>query len=216
MPFPKFVVEGNKKSLISVSSITIRKEVALSMPKEQQKEDAGHSGTRGGSPAREEGEGSPARRLTAEDVERLNGRLYTQAIENQKQNMEKLEQKYYKTAEPKVLAKEEIDASVARQVNAEMERRSKRNEELSTKHYKDEETKKMTAAELEDSVGRIYSEAIRQKEAKKEQLEAKHKFKNKSAGKKISKEDAAASGARLAVPKKKEFSVEEINKIYGF
>jgi hypothetical protein len=171
--------------------------------------------TRGASRG-QEGEESPQRRLSPEDLERLTTRLYTQAIEEQKTTMEKLDQKYYKTAEPKTLSKEELDASIARQVTAEVERRSKRNEELSTKHYKDEDSKKMSGTELEESIARVYTEAIRAQETKREQLNAKHGFKNKTGGKKISKERAAESGARLAVPKKREFSTEEFNKVYGF
>lgn len=171
---------------------------------------------REGSPNSRGSGGSPARRLTKEDVEKLTTRVYSQAIDAHKTQIEQLDHKYYQMAEPKVLLKDQMEASVARQSTAEMERRSKRNVELSTKHYHDEDAKRLSQAELDESIGRVYSDAIRQNKLKMEQLNTKYRFKNSSAGRKISKEDGLASGARLATPKKKVFSTEEINKVYGF
>lgn len=155
--------------------------------------------------------------MTPAEVEKAVNRWYSQEIDHRKQEMEALEKKFYPTAAPKVMAKEQIEASVARQVDDEMQRRSKRNETLQTKHYRDDEVKRLTGSELEDSLRRVYTDAMRLHQENLAKLEAKYVFQNRtSSAKRLSPVKTKESALRLAVPKKKEFTTEDVNRAYGF
>lgn len=155
------------------------------------------------------------RKLSPEELEALNRRVYEDSMSHKKRNLENIENKVYRTEAPKKLDQATIDASVQRQVNDEMERRKRRTEELKRKFEKEGEAKTLAPAEIEDSVRRIYTDAMRVKQDKLAKLDAKYGHKGPER-KQIDSATVKACGDRLAKPKKREYTDEEINKIYGF
>ena len=169
------------------------------------------------SPEKTDGHMDNKKTLSLEEVGNLTERIYTQSILRKKQNLEKMESRFYQTEEPKRISKEQAAESANRQVNAEMERRKKKNEELQERFYKPEESKKMTVDEIQESLRRVYEDSMRMKKDNIRKLNEKHSFKGASATEKsISKECCKESAERLSKPKKTTFTDEEINKIYGF
>ncbi|KAK7195908.1 hypothetical protein NESM_000523500 [Novymonas esmeraldas] len=165
--------------------------------------------------------------LTAEQEEHLVDRLYTQSLSRKEANMAELDARYYPVAAPQTISPETLQKSVQRQVDAEMERRQQRRREMDAMAAAEATGYPSTAAaaaakktlaqdQADASVQRMYDETLARKKAKmaeSERLYAFHPESVKTA--KMSKEALSESVARMSKPKKTEFSIEEVNKIYG-
>lgn len=154
------------------------------------------------------------RKLSPDELENLNRRVYTDAMSSKQKKLIALEEKMYRTEPPKTLDAKAIEASVTRQVNAEMDRRKKREEELREKFFKTAEPQTLTETEVEECTRRIYSEAMRRHAEGLAKLEQKHALRPKTSDP-LSPEKVKESANRLCKPKKAAYSDDEINKILG-
>nr|CCC89982.1 conserved hypothetical protein [Trypanosoma congolense IL3000] len=151
--------------------------------------------------------------LSEVQIEALVERLHDRSIEHKNETLRQLEARLYPTVSTKRLPKEVIEKSVERQVDIEMARRrtARENLELLTKR---KPTEKLTPSDVERSVERLYTDSLARKKANMEESRRRHLF----PGAETVKKDTKAIHeyvARLAVPKKREFTIEEVNKVYG-
>ncbi|CAJ1022944.1 hypothetical protein, conserved [Leishmania lindenbergi] len=165
--------------------------------------------------------------LTAEQEERLVDRLYTQSLLHKEDTLMKLDARYYPVAASQTISQETLQKSVQRQVDTEMERRQRLRQEMDAMAAAEAmgyangkvataARKTLTAEETDASVRRLYDETLVRKKAKmmeSERLYAFHPEDVKSA--KISKKALQASVNRMSKPKKTEFTIAEVNEIYG-
>ncbi len=154
------------------------------------------------------------RKLSPEELENLNRRVYADAMSTKKKKLIALEEKMYKTEPPKVLDPATIEASANRQVNQEMERRKKREEELKEKFYKTAEEHQLTQSELDDCVRRVYSDAMRQRSERLAKLDQKYCLRPKTSDP-LSPDQRKAMANRLCKPKKVPTTDDEINAVLG-
>ncbi|ESL08755.1 hypothetical protein TRSC58_03537 [Trypanosoma rangeli SC58] len=162
----------------------------------------------------EEGEAPAAVKLTKEREERLVARLHDQSMAHRQETLRELETRLYPTMPPKRLAKETIESSVTRQVNQEMAARQAAREEREARIQESYKTRKLPAEEVDRSVESLYTESIQRKKANMEESRKRYLYAGPPViQKKFS--DIREYVTRLAVPKKREFTVDEINKIYG-
>lgn len=184
--------------------------------------------------ARGQGPQTPRnKKLAPEDAEKLYTRLHTDAIVHKKAALERLERKYYPVAKPedrKRQSDEQAQETITRLAVKDVELKKKRDEDnakAATKGSSDQHaasTKKMSETEVEDSVRRLYNDSVRIRTETTKRLEKKYakQFEDNgpahggTSARKRTKEELAESAKRLAVPTKKTFNTDEINKIYGF
>ena len=158
------------------------------------------------------------RTVTTYALTEITDRIYKQPMERKRENLKKLESKFYKVADPEVITKEQAKASAERQVNEEMKRRKQRQEELERKYNKPTEYKKLRPEELQEGLQRMYTQALERKKKNLEKLEAAHDVvaaARKEKHKTISKDEVVAMGERLCKPVKRDYTHDEINKILG-
>lgn len=155
--------------------------------------------------------------------EELIQRLYDRPIEQHKQLMEELEARFYPVAAPQTITEEALQGSVNRQVDVEMQRRKERNQQYDEHAYggieKERQHVKLSAADVDASVDRLYTESLERKKANQEASNRKYLF-DQSYGipgkkKTIGGAELKESANRLSVPKKTQYTTQEINKIYG-
>lgn len=154
-------------------------------------------------------------------------RLYTQSLLQKEATLAELDARYYPVTASQTISQETLQKSVQRQVDVEMERRQQRRKEMDAMavakamgHASGSRAaaskKTVTAEETDVSVRRLYDDALGQKKARKaesERLYAFHPEDLKSAT--MSKAALQESVNRMSKPKKTEFAVAEVNKIYG-
>ncbi|CAC9541040.1 hypothetical protein conserved [Leishmania donovani] len=164
--------------------------------------------------------------LTPEQEEQLVDRLYTQSLLHKEATMAELDARYYPVAASQAISQEMLQKSVQRQVDVEMERRQQRRKEMdamavaeATGHANGSRVaaskKTMTLEQTDVSVRRLYDDTLARKKARKaesERLYAFHPEDLKSA--KLSKAALQESVNRMSKPKKTEFTMAEVNKIY--
>lgn len=165
--------------------------------------------------------------LTAEQEEHLVDRLYTQSLSRREAALAELDARYYPVAAPQKIAPDALQKSVERQVDAEMERRQQRRREMDAQvvaeasgHANNRAAAAaksvLTPDEADASVRRLYDETLTRKKAKmaeSQRLYAFHPEDVKTA--KMSKEALQESVNRMSKPKKTDFSIADVNKIYG-
>ncbi|KAG5494099.1 hypothetical protein JKF63_01934 [Porcisia hertigi] len=165
--------------------------------------------------------------LTPEEEAQLVERLYTESLARKKSTMEALDVRYYPVAPPHAISETTLQQSIQRQVDDEMQRRQQRRQEIdamvavSSLGYKDSKAltaskKTLTSEEVGLYVQRVYTEELERRRASKvksERLYGFHPEDIKAA--KMSKDALQASINRMSKPKKTEFTVAEINKVYG-
>ncbi|KAH9577634.1 hypothetical protein LSM04_009740 [Trypanosoma melophagium] len=161
-----------------------------------------------------DGPSPTATRLTKEQEEGLAVRLHDHSMKQKQENLQKLEARFYPTAQKKYLPKETIERSVARQVDQEMARRKAAGEERETRIQGGTAPRKITSDEVHSCTERLYTETLVRKEANMTESRKRYLFHGPEVTLKKSSE-IKEYVSRLAVPKKREFTIEEINKIYG-
>lgn len=156
-------------------------------------------------------------KISAERREQLTESLFHASIERKKKAMQELEAKIYRTEDPKVISKQQLEASVVRQHDDEMSRRKKKMVELEQKVHPAQESKKLSHSEIDESVRRIYDDQVRIKKERLEKarqaVEKQHKNESKQSTRTVTKDEVAACGARLCKPKKRDLTDDEINAI---
>lgn len=172
-----------------------------------------------------------SKKISTEDAEKLYQRLYADTIVHKKAALERLDQKYYPVAKAdqcKRQTEEQANEMIERLAVKEVEIRKKRQqdaEKLASKGAggggkEGAAGKTLSETEVEESVRRLYNDSVRIRDETHKRLEKKFCFHNASVeagkAKTHSKEELAEAARRLAVPTKKDFSADEINKIYGF
>lgn len=166
--------------------------------------------------------------LSAEQESQLVDRLYTQSLSRKEATMAELQARYYPVAAPSTISEEELQKSVKRQVDDEMEQRRQRRVEMdamaagAATGYPNRQGAKATSgkaispAEVEASVQRLYDETLARNKANMAESEKRYAFHPDSIKtKKLAKDEFKASVERMSQPKKTEYSVAEVNKIYG-
>ncbi|AAZ10695.1 uncharacterized protein TEOVI_000267800 [Trypanosoma equiperdum] len=151
--------------------------------------------------------------LTEGQFEALVTRLHDKSVEHKAETLRQLDARFYPTAPPKRLPKEAIESSVVRQVDHEMNRRRAARENLEIQEERKTLSKKISSADVESSVERLYTETLARKKANMEESRKRYLYAGPDMVKKNAKEIQEYVG-RLAVPKKKEFTIEEVNKVY--
>lgn len=171
------------------------------------------------------------RRLNKEEEERLIARLFTESVEQRQLKLEELDRRYYPVAEPQRISQEQLQKSVERQVDQEMAIRQARREEAEAATFKrnnrasaaadekrasraDGSGATMSSEEVEASVKRMYDETLARKQVNLE--ESKRRYAPPAPKtKKVSKNELQEWVAAASKPKKTEFTIDEVNKIYG-
>ncbi|ORC93782.1 uncharacterized protein TM35_000016590 [Trypanosoma theileri] len=161
-----------------------------------------------------DGESPTAARLTREQEEGLVTRLHDHSMKQKQENLQKLDARFYPTAPRRCLPKETIESSVARQVDQEMMKRKAAREEREARIERETIPKKISSEEVESCTERLYTESLARKEANMNESRKRYLFHGPEVTQKKFSE-IKEYVARLAVPKKREFTVEEVNKIYG-
>ncbi|RNE99784.1 hypothetical protein TraAM80_07972 [Trypanosoma rangeli] len=162
----------------------------------------------------EEGDAPALAKLTKEREERLVARLHDQSMAHRQETLRELETRFYPTMPPKRLTKETIENSVMRQVNQEMAVRQAAREEREARIQESYKTRKLPAEEVEKSVECLYTQSIERKKAIMEENRKRYLYVGPPV---IHKKSSHIREyvTHLAMPKKREFTVDEINKIYG-
>lgn len=164
-----------------------------------------------------------AEHLTEEDEQKLIQRLYYNAIESKKETLQALDRRYYPTAEPKKITEEELRRSVNRQVDQEMALRLQRAQASYAAVYTRPSngtaglktvTKPLSSEDVEQSVERQYTDALERKKANMDESNRRY-LHHAAPTKTMPKSVIQESINRLSQPKKTEFTILEINKIYG-
>ncbi|KAH8614196.1 hypothetical protein ERJ75_000709800 [Trypanosoma vivax] len=161
----------------------------------------------------EEGKVKGTPLLTEDQVQQLVTRLYEKALDQKNEKMQQLNDRFYPTVSQKRLPREAIDASVTRQVDQEMAKRRGWREEQQRCAERQLVSTKISSSELADSVGRLYTDSVAKKKANMQASRERYLFTAPEPVKKSQKE-IREYVAQLSVPKKREFTVDEINKIY--
>lgn len=165
--------------------------------------------------------------ITLEQEEQLVDRLYTQSLHHKEATLSELDARYYPVAPPQTISQETLQKSVQRQVDVEMERRQQRRKEMDAIAVAEAmghangsrataSKKTLTLEQTDVSVRRLYDDTLALKKARmaeSERLYAFHPEDLKSA--KMSKAALQVSVHRMSRPKKTEFTIAEVNKIYG-
>ncbi|KAG5468418.1 hypothetical protein LSCM1_02398 [Leishmania martiniquensis] len=165
--------------------------------------------------------------LTAEQEERLVDRLYTKSLSRKEAILAELDARYYPVAAPQTISQEKLQKSIQRQVDTEVERRQRRREEIDAMVLVEAmgyaNSKAAVAAkttlepeEVDASVRRLYNETLSRKKVNMEQSERLYAFHPEGIqSAKMSKGALQESVNRMSKPKKTEFTIAEVNKIYG-
>lgn len=102
-----------------------------------------------------------------------------------------------------------------------MQRRRERAAEADAKTYKSIEdvrhARKMSSGAIEESVDRLYRVSVQKKEVDLQSSRQRYEFDPKTAIPKpkiMSKDEFVESITRMSKPKKRQFTIDEINKIY--
>ncbi|RNF18957.1 uncharacterized protein Tco025E_04348 [Trypanosoma conorhini] len=162
----------------------------------------------------EEGEAPAAAKLTKEQEEQLVVRLHDHSMAHRQETLRELEARFYPTMPPKRLDKETIDGSVTRQVNQEMAKRQAAREEREARIQEGYKPRKASAGNVDRSTEWLYAESMQRKKANMEESRKRYLYSGPPVVHKKASE-IREYVTRLAVPKKREFTVDEINKIYG-
>lgn len=162
-----------------------------------------------------------SRRLNKEEENRVVARLYTESIESRQRGLEELDRRYYPVAEPTRISDERLKSSIERQVDQEMElRRTRRAEAEATMPVTNQRRgtaaapRTQTHEEVRESVQRLYDDSLARKKENLEESRRRHAPARPPAAK-VSKEHIQEWVDKSSRPKKTEYSVAEVNKIYG-
>ncbi|GET92438.1 hypothetical protein, conserved [Leishmania tarentolae] len=165
--------------------------------------------------------------LTPEQEERLVERLYTQSLQHKEATLAELDARYYPVAPLQTISEETLQKSVQRQVDVEMERRQQRRREMDAMAVGEAtgpaagrrsaaSKKKFSPEETDTSVRRLYDETLAQKKLKMAESARLYEFHPEDIkSTKMSKAALQESVNRMSKPKKTEFTIAEVNKIYG-
>ncbi|EAN85823.1 hypothetical protein C3747_63g141 [Trypanosoma cruzi] len=155
-----------------------------------------------------------AAKLTGEQEARLVARLHDVSMSHKQETLRLLEARIYPTMPSKRIPKEAIEGSVMRQVDQEMMKRQAAREEREKRIQEEMKPLKVPSETVERSTCRLYTESIQRKKANLEEIKKRHLYAGPPmVQKKFS--EIREYVTRLAVPKKREFTIDEINKIYG-
>eukprot|EP00759_Apiculatamorpha_spiralis_P025365 PhF_6_TR28342/c0_g1_i1/m.42022 len=159
------------------------------------------------------------RKLTTQNVSALTKRLYTDGLRKSRKTRLELENKYYQEAPPRLLSTKDLSNSIERLYFDEIVTRDKKRNVLREKYlFSKPKQRPLEDHEIEASVQRIFTESIANREHKISTLEAKYNttlMQQSQNTKRINKEDLSLMAQRLSAPKKKEYTVEEVNEILG-
>eukprot|EP00796_Vickermania_ingenoplastis_P004384 gene4384-3188_t len=150
-------------------------------------------------------------------------RLYTRPIAEHKHIMEELESRYYSVQKPQTISDADLKNSVIRLVDHEIQLRQEHRQQFDDAAYGNMERsrrgKKISSADEDAMVERLYTETLERAKANREENNKRFLFDQNLAypkGKKvINKSEMEESAQRLSAPKKKEYTIAEINAIYG-
>ncbi|CCW60762.1 unnamed protein product [Phytomonas sp. EM1] len=167
--------------------------------------------------------------IAPQDEEKLIDRLYTRSIERKKAIIEESERRFYPVAEPTKISAEQLQKSIERQVYREMARRQARAQEADASLYGPNNgaaarsvsgkgriaAQTLTNDEVADSVLRLYNQSLERRKANMSESENRYLF-HPPESKKLPKGEIQEYINKMSQPRKREYTIDEINKIYGF
>ncbi|CCW66435.1 unnamed protein product [Phytomonas sp. Hart1] len=156
--------------------------------------------------------------ISPKETEHLIERLYTQSIERKKAILEESERRYYPIVEPQKISAEKLQKSIERQVDHEMALRQARAQQADASLYGSHRgataTRTLTTDDIASSVSRLYDQSLEKRNANMAESQSRYMF-HPPESKKISKKEIDNHINVLSKPRKTEYTIDEINRIYG-